>query len=431
MAVFNKIKKIWNAFTNRDIIGGYKILHDDYTYTSRPDRLRIFASNEKSIVNAIYNRIAVDCSTLKVSHVKLTEDGKFKEIIDSKLNDVLTLSANIDQTSQAFFEDAVYSLLDEGCIAIVPIETDNEPFDHDSYSIYNLRVGQIVEWHKESVKINVYNELTGQKEYLNMPKTAVAIIENPFFSIMNAPNSTLQRLKKKLALLDVVDEKSASKKLDLIIQLPYLVRSESQQKQAKRRVKDIETQLGDSQWGIAYTDGTERITQLNRPVENNLLSQVEYLTEMLYSQLGITKEIMNGTASPEVMNNYFKRTIGPIMSAVVVEIKRKFLSRTAISQKQSIMFFMDPFELTSLSTLSTLADSLIRNEIMTSNEFRGILALPPSSSAGADELANPNINPTNGEEMPMPDDIEADEFNSMLDELENDIDSILMGEDSV
>lgn len=426
MALISRIKSAWNAFFARDENKGYKPDANDYSYSYRPDRFRSYGGNEKSIVTSIYTRMAIDAANLQVHHVKTNDMGVFQNNVNSSLDWVFSVSANQDQTPRAFFQDAVYSLLDEGSIAIVPIDADREPYDTDSYDIYSLRVGKIVEWRSKSVRVSTFNARTGMHEYLLMPKHAVALVENPFYSIMNEPNSTLQRLKRKLALLDVIDEKAASKKLDLIIQLPYMVRSEYQQQQANRRVHDIEDQLANSQWGIAYTDGTEHITQLNRPVENNLLSQVDYLTKMLYSQLSITEEIMNGTASPDVMNNYYNRTIGPIMSAIVDEMKRKFLTKTALTQKQSIQYFIDPFKLLTISSLATVSDSLTKNQIMTSNEFRGVIALPPSDDPQADQLRNPNINPVDsGSEEEY--DPAADEFNSMLDDLEGQIDSILNG----
>lgn len=430
MALITRIKNAWNAFLHQDIAQEYWSDSDDYSYSYRPDRLRLLNGSDKSIITSIYNRIAVDASSLDIRHVKLNSEGRYEKTIKSPLNETLTGMANIDQTGRALMADAVYSLLDEGCIAIVPIITDVNPEDNNSIDIYNLRVGTIVEWRRDKVRIQVYNELTGQRDYLMMSKTKVAIIENPFYSVMNETNSTLQRLKKKLSLLDVVDEKAASKKLDIIIQMPYTIKSEYQNKQAKRRVKDIEKQLSDSQWGIAYTDGTEHITQLNRPVENNLLAQVEYLTNMLYAQLGITAEVMNGTANESVMNNYYNRTIEPIVSAIVEGMRAKFLTDTARSQGHSIMYFRDPFKLLTLSSIAEVSDVFKRNEIMSSNEFRGILALAPSASSGSDELVNPNINPTNPSELVSSvteesGDPETDAFNEMLDQLENEIDELL------
>ena len=430
MALITRIKNAWNAFLHQDIAQEYWSDSDDYSYSYRPDRLRLLNGSDKSIITSIYNRIAVDASSLDIRHVKLNSEGRYEKTIKSPLNETLTGMANIDQTGRALMADAVYSLLDEGCIAIVPIITDVNPEENNSIDIYNLRVGKIVEWRRDKVRIQVYNELTGQRDYLMMSKTKVAIIENPFYSVMNETNSTLQRLKKKLSLLDVVDEKAASKKLDIIIQMPYTIKSEYQNKQAKRRVKDIEKQLSDSQWGIAYTDGTEHITQLNRPVENNLLAQVEYLTNMLYAQLGITAEVMNGTANESVMNNYYNRTIEPIVSAIVEGMRAKFLTDTARSQGHSIMYFRDPFKLLTLSSIAEVSDVFKRNEIMSSNEFRGILALAPSASSGSDELINPNINPTNPSEpissvTEESGDPETDAFNEMLDQLENNIDELL------
>ena len=430
MALFTRIKNAWNAFKSRDQTGGYQPEIGSYASSFKPDRFRLYGGSEKSIVTSIYNRMAVDASSLNVRHVKTNKEGYFEKVMDTPLNKVLSFNANLDQTGRAFMEDAVYTLLDEGCIAIVPIITDTSPIDNSAVDVYSLRVATIAEWYADSVRVYVYNELKGQREYLVMPKSSVAIIENPFYAVMNESNSTLQRLKKKLSLLDVVDEKAASKKLDIIIQMPYMIKSEYQNKQAKRRVKDIETQLADSQWGIAYTDGTERITQLNRPVENNLLSQVEYLTKMLYSQLSITEEIMNGTANENVINNYYSRTIEPVISAIVDGMSFTFLTDTALTQGQRIMYFRDPFKLLTLSSLATIADTFKRNEIMSSNEFRGIMALAPSASSGADELLNPNINPAGaGGNVDAPvqpgEDPQMDAYEEMLDGLESDIDNIL------
>ena len=430
MTLFNRFKKAWNAFKSRDQTGDYTPESGSYSYSYNPNRYRPYGLNDKSIVTAIYTRIAVDASSLQVRHVKLNDEGYYEKTLNTPLNKVLTRMANADQTGRAFMLNAVFDLLDEGVIAIAPIDADVDPEDNNSMDIYSLRVGKIVEWYSDAVRMYVYNELSGQREYLTMPKSIVAIVENPFYSIMNEPNSTLQRLKKKLALLDVIDEKSASKKLDLIIQMPYMIKSEYQNKQAKRRVKDIETQLGESQWGIAYTDGTERITQLNRPVENNLLSQVEYLTKMLFTQLGITEEIMNGTANDNVINNYFSRTIEPIISAIVDAMTYKFLTANAITKGQRVQFFRDPFKLLTISTLAQVADNFKRNEIMNSNEFRGIMALAPSTTAGSNELINPNINPKSGSVMPTgySEDPQVYTMNHMIDELEAEIDAIINGQ---
>lgn len=386
-----KIRHAWNAFLNRDpTINNFK-MESGYAQYTKPDRMRFSRGNEKSIITSVYNRIAMDVSSISIQHVRLDKNDRFIEQLKTPLNECLTLSANLDQTSRAFFQDVVMSMFDEGCVAIVPVETEGDPILSDSYDIYSLRVGQIIEWYPNDIRVRVYNEKTGQRKELILPKRIVCIIENPLYAIINEPNSTMQRLIRKLNLLDVVDEQSSSGKLDLIIQLPYVIRTEARRQQAENRRKDIEMQLSGSKYGIAYTDGTERITQLNRPAENNLMQQVEYLTSMLYSQLGITTEIMNGTADEQVMLNYHDRTIEPILSAIVDEMKRKFLTKTARTQKQSIKFFNDPFKLVPVSKISEMADKFTRNEIMTSNEFRQVIGLKPSDDPSADELRNKNL----------------------------------------
>ena len=360
-------------------------------YTYRPDRVRFTRGNERSIVTSIYNRMALDVSAINIQHCKLDENDRFVSKVNSRLNECLNLEANCDQTGRAFIQDVVMSMLDEGCVAIVPIDTTFDPKITGSYDILSMRTGKILEWYPDRILVRVYNNKTGIKEEIVVPKKTVAIIENPLFAIINEPNSTMQRLIRKLNLLDYVDEQSGSGKLDLIIQLPYVIKSEARRQQAEMRRKDIETQLSGSKYGIAYTDGTERITQLNRSVENNLMKQIEYLTSMLYSQLGITQSILDGTADEQTMLNYYNRTIEPIVSAIVDEMKRKFLTKTARTQMQSIMFFRDPFKLTTVNNIAEIADKFTRNEIMSSNEVRQIIGRKPSDDPKADKLVNSNI----------------------------------------
>lgn len=390
-----RLKHAWNAFLNRDPTDRYnKSLGASYYY--KPDRPRLSRGNERSIITAVYNRIALDVAAIDVQHCKLDEDGRFTEIIDSKLNNCLTLEANIDQTSQAFFRDVVISMLDEGCVAIVPVDTTFDPRNSNAYDILSMRVGKIIEWRPAHVRVRLYNDKTGEKEEVTLPKKMVSIIENPFYAVMNEPNSTMQRLIRKLNLLDSIDEQSGAGKLDLIIQLPYIIKSEARRQQAENRRKDIEMQLSGSKYGIAYTDGTERITQLNRPVENNLMKQIEYLTSMLYSQLGITQTVLDGTADEKTMMNYYTRTVEPIISAIVDEMKRKFLSKTARSQSQSILFFRDPFKLIPVNDLAEIADKMTRNEILSKNEIRQIIGRKPSNDPKADQLINSNISQPSG-----------------------------------
>ena len=387
LSIGSRIKNAWNAFLNRDptpYIGGGS--------SYRPDRPRLTRGNERSIISSVYNRISVDSASININHVRLDDDGRFIETIDSGMNNCLTLSANQDQTGRALIQDAVMSMLDEGCVAIVPIDTTINPNKSGSYDIETMRTGKILEWYPNSIKVRVYNERTGNKEDIIVSKSSTAIIENPFYSIMNEHNSTLQRLIRKLNILDSVDEQSSSGKMDLIIQLPYIIKSEARRQQAELRRKDIEDQLMGSKYGIAYTDGTEKITQLNRPIENNLMKQIEYLTSMLYSQLGITQSILDGTADEKTLLNYYNRTIEPIMSAIVDEMKRKFLTKTARTQKQSILLFRDPFKLVPVGEISDMADKFTRNEIMSSNEIRQIIGMKPSKDPKADELNNSNIN---------------------------------------
>lgn len=386
-----RIKNGWNAFTNNKDPSTFAYQDLGYSSYYRPDRPRLLNGNERSIINSIFNRLAVDAASIEVLHARLDENHTFMEEIDSKLNRVLNISANIDQTGRALVQDIAMSMFDEGCVAVVPTDTDINPNYDNSYDILELRVGKIVEWRPNHVKVNLYNERTGIKEDVMLNKSAVAIIENPFYSVMNEPNSILKRLSRKLSLLDVIDEQNSSKKLDLIIQLPYVVKTEARRKQAEIRRKDIEKQLAEGKYGIAYTDATEHITQLNRSLENNMMGQIEYLTNMLFSQLGLTPEIMNGTASEEVMMNYYNRTIEPILTAITEEMTRKFLTKTARTQGQAIIFIRDPFKLVPISNMADLGDKFIRNEILTANEVRGKLGFKPSNEPKADQLGNPNM----------------------------------------
>lgn len=384
-----RLKHAWNAFMNRDPTMRYDL---GQAYSNRPDRARLYKSGgEKTIVNAIINRIAVDTAGITIQHVRLDENNRYIETIDSGLNDCLTNRANIDQTGRAFIQDLVTSLCDEGSVAVVPVDTVGALKPGGGYSIKSLRVGKIVGWYPRHVRIQVYNDQTGRKEEITLPKMSVAIIENPFYSVMNEPNSTARRLIHKLSLLDITDEQTASGKLDLIIQFPFLIRSDIKRAEANRRRKELEDQLSGSKYGVAYTDSTEKVTQLNRSVENNLMSQIEYLTTMLYSQLGITKSILEGTASEEELTSYYTRTIEPIMSAIALEFSTKFLSKTARTQRQAIMYYQDPFKFTPSLKLADLADKLTRNEIMTSNEFRQTIGLKAIDDPRADQLINKNM----------------------------------------
>ena len=390
----SRLKHAWNAFiNNKDPT--YRDTGAGYYY--RPDRVRFTGGNERSIVTSIYNRIALDAAAIDIRHVRLDENDRYLKTLDTGLNNCLSVEANLDQSGRAFVQDVVMSMLDEGCIAIVPVDTDIDP-ENASFNIRTMRTGKIVEWRPDYVRVRLYNERTGRREEITLPKKAVAIVENPLYAVINEPNSTMQRLIRKLNLLDVVDEQTSSGKLDLIIQLPYVIKTQKRREQAEIRRKDIENQLAGSRYGIAYTDGTERITQLNRPVENTLMAQVEYLTNLLYSQLGITQGVLDGSADDKTLNNYYNRTIEPILSAIVEEMRRKFLTKTARSQKQTVMFFRDPFKLVPVSEIPEFADKLTRNEVMTSNEVRQIIGLKPSDDPNADELRNKNLNPKNGEE---------------------------------
>ncbi len=395
LSIGARLQHAWSAFRNKDPAIRYGNIGPGYGY--RPDRVRFTRGNERSIVTSVYNRITLDASAINIYHARLDDNNRFTEIIESGLNTCLTLEANIDQTARAFFQDAVMSMLDEGCVALVPVDTTLDPNVTGSYDIQSMRTAQILEWYPEHVRLRLYNERIGRKEDIELPKSIVAIIENPLYSVMNEPNSTMQRLIRKLNLLDVIDEQSGSGKLDLIIQLPYVIKTDARRRQAEERRKEIENQLTGSKYGIAYTDGTERITQLNRAVDNNLMTQIEYLTSMLYSQLGITQSILDGSADDKTMLNYYNRTIEPIISAIVDEMKRKFLTKTARSQKQSILFFRDPFKLVPVADISEIADKFTRNEIMTSNEIRQIVGMKPSDDPKADELRNSNISEPAGE----------------------------------
>lgn len=392
MAFSDRISHAWNAFLNRDPT------KSNYDYSlglssyNRPDRIRLTRGNERSIITTIYNRIAVDCAAITVEHVRLDDNGRYISTIDSGLNECLTVEANIDQTGRAFKQDVVMSMLDEGSVAIVPVDTTFDPTKSTSYDIKSLRAGKVVQWFPEHVRVSLYNEKEGQKQEVTIPKKMVAIVENPFYAIMNEPSSTYARLMRKLGLSDITDEQMSNSKLDLIIQLPYVIKTDARREQAEKRRKDIEMQLTGSKYGIAYTDSTEHITQLNRSLENNLMKDVEYLTDQLYSHLGITTEILNGTANEETMLNYHNRVIEPIMSAIVDEMRRKFLTKTARSQKQDIYYFRDPFKLVPVSQISEIADKFTRNEIMTSNEIRQVIGMKPSSEPNADELRNKNLN---------------------------------------
>ena len=390
MALTNRLQHAWNAFLNRDPTY-WRASYGPASYY-RPDKIRPTMGNERSMVSSVYNRIALDVAYIDIFHARLDDDGRYTEQISSGLNECLNLSANVDQTGKAFIQDIVMSMMDEGVVAIVPVDTTINPEKSGSFDILSMRTGKIKEWYPEHVTVELYNEKTGMKEDLLLPKNTIGIIENPLYAVMNEPNSTLQRLIRKLNLLDVIDEQSGFGKLDLIIQLPYVIKTPARKQQAEERRRDIEMQLAGSKYGIAYTDGTEKITQLNRPVENNLMKQIEYLTNMLYSQLGLTQEILNGSADEKTMLNYYNRTIEPIVSSIVDEMKRKFLTKTARTQGQSIVYFRNPFKLVPVAELAEISDKLTRNEIASSNEIRQIIGWKPSDEPGADELRNKNLN---------------------------------------
>lgn len=411
MGIGDRLQHAWNAFfyndntyVNPQNLGGFS--------TFRPDRVHFSRGVEKSIVTSVYNRIALDATSIAIKHVRLDDNGRFLEEMDSGLQNCLNVEANIDQTGRAFLQDVVMSMLDEGCVAIVPVDTTIDPAKSGSYEINTLRTGKILEWYPAHVRVRVYNDQKGIHEEVTLPKSMVGIIENPLYAVINEPNSTMQRLIRKLSLLDVVDEQTSSGKLDLIIQLPYVIKTDARKKQADERRKDIEMQLAGSKYGIAYTDGTEKITQLNRPAENNLMKQVEYLTGMLYSQLGLTQSIMDGSANDKTMLNYYNRTIEPILAAIVDELKRKFLTKTARTQKQTIMYFRDPFKLVPVNNIAEIADKFTRNEIMTSNEIRQIVGMKPSDDPSADELRNKNLNQSS-------EDIEAKQESGLPNEIQN------------
>lgn len=415
----SRLKSAWNAFLSREPTD-LPISYDDIGVGSyyRPDRFRYSRGNERSIVTAIYNRIALDVASIDIKHVRLDSNQRYLEDMPSKLNECLTLSTNMDQTPRAFIHDVVSSMMDEGCVAIIPTDTDKDPMEN-SFDVLTMRTGSIKEWYPLFVKVEVYNERTGKKQEINMPKEDICIIENPLYSVMNEPNSTLQRLVRKLILLDSIDERNNSGKLDLIFQLPYSIKTKLKRDQANQRRQDIEDQLVGSKYGIAYIDATEHVTQLNRPAENNLMSQVQYLTSMLYSQLGITDEILNGTADEKAMLNYHNRTIEPIISAITDEMKRKFLTPTARTQGQSIEFFRDPFRLVPVSEISEIADKFTRNEIMTSNEIRQVIGMKPSKDPNADILRNKNLSAPKEDATPVGEQIAVAQENKQMEENQN------------
>lgn len=410
MALMDRLKHAWNIFKNKDPTQVNWNIGPSYGY--RPDRMRYTRGNERSIVTAVYNRIAMDVAAVNLKHIRLDENDRYKETIDSGLNNCLSIEANLDQTGRAFIQDLVASMLDEGCVAAVPTDADDEPEDSGNFKVYTLRTGKILEWYPRHVKVEVYNEQEGQRQQIIIPKSTVPLIENPMYSVMNEPNSIYQRLVRKLTLLDVVDEQTSSGKLDLVIQLPYIIKTEARRVQAEKRRRDIEKQLSEGRYGIAYTDGTERITQLNRPVENNLMKQIEYLTSMFFSQLGITQSILDGTADEKTMLNYYNRTIEPILSAIADEMKRKFLTPTARSQKQTIAYFRDPFKLVPVNDIAEIADKFTRNEIMTSNEIRQVIGMKPSSDPNADVLRNKNLSVSSNARQLIPTNAGADETNN-------------------
>ena len=431
MTVATRLKHAWNTFMNRDSYVSRMSIGPSYGY--RPDRPLFSRGNERSIITSVYNRIALDVSSMTVQHVRLDGSDRFKEVIESRLNNCLTVEANVDQTGRAFMQDIVMSMLDEGCVAIIPVDTNFDPEKTGGIDIETMRTGKILEWFPQHVKVRVYNDQRGEKEDILVPKSTVGIVENPFYAVMNEPNSTMQRLIRKLNLLDAIDEQNSSGKLNLIIQLPYVIKTEARRQQAELRRQDIENQLASSKYGVAYTDGTEHVVQLNRPVENNLMSQIEYLTSMLYSQLGITQSILDGTADEKTMLNYYNRTIEPIISAIVDEMKRKFLTKTARSQNKSIMFFRDPFKLVPVADLAEISDKFTRNEIATSNEIRQVIGWKPSADPKADELRNSNLSEpggsvtdvTNGNETDSSTDDYDALVNEVLDSISAQIDDII------
>lgn len=426
----------WNAFTNRDPTENYRYT-GEYSSSYRPDRPRLSRGNERSIATSVFNRIAMDAAAINMSHAKVDQNGRFITYVNSGLNNCLTLEANKDQTGRAFIQDVVLSLLDEGCVAIVPVDTNKSNDGVNVVDIETMRVGKIKEWYPNHVLVELYNDQTGINQDLKLAKSAIGIIENPLYAVINEPNSTLQRLIRKLLLLDSIDNQSSSGKLDMVIQLPYVIKTEARRLEANKRKKDLEDQLSGSKYGIGYIDGTEKITQLNRPVENNLMGQIEYLTSMLYSQLGITTSVLDGTADPKVMLNYFNRTVEPILAAIADEMKRKFLSKTARTQGQSVVFIRDPFKLLPLDNLAEIADKFTRNEIASANEIRQVIGMQPSTDPKADKLQNSNMPQQIDPSMTPPPnnatdtsgvDVNAEQdkiFNDMLDSLSKDVDSII------
>lgn len=395
MGFLDRLKHAWNAFNQEtEIPAGPRFQNLGLSSSYRPDRLYLSRGNERSIITSVYSRIAMDCSSIVIKHVKIDDHGRYIEDVKSGLNYCLTSEANKDQISKSFIQDIVLSMFDEGCVAVVPVDTTIDPLISSSYEINTMRVGRILQWYPDNVQVEVYNDKTGLKQQITLPKKMVAIVENPFYSVMNERNSILQRLIRKLNILDAIDEQSGAGKLDLIIQLPYVIKTEARRQQAELRRKDIESQLAGSKYGIAYTDGTEKVVQLNRPVDNNLMSQIEFLTSMLYSQLGITQSILDGTADEKTMVNYMNRTVEPIVSAIVDSMKVKFLTKTARTQHQTIMYFTNPFKLISVSSLAEIADKFTRNEIMSSNEIRQVIGMAPVDDPRADELRNKNLNAT-------------------------------------
>jgi hypothetical protein len=433
MGLKDRLQHAWNAFTNRDPTENYKYT-GGYSSSYRPDRPRLSRGNERSIATSVFNRISMDVAAINISHCKVDENGRFLSYVNSDLNNCITLEANKDQTGRAFIQDVVLSLLDEGCIAIVPVDTNIDPNDSASVDIETMRVGKIKEWYPDHVLVELYNDKTGLNEDVKLAKSTIGIIENPLYAVINEPNSTLQRLIRKLVLLDSVDNQSSSGKLDMVIQLPYVIKTDARRREAEKRKKDLEDQLSGSKYGIGYIDGTEKITQLNRPVENNLMSQIEYLTSMLYSQLGITTSVLDGTADEKTMLNYYNRTVEPILAAICDEMKRKFLSKTARTQGHSIEYFRDPFRMLTLDNLAEIADKFIRNQVASSNEIRGAIGMQPSTDPKADQLQNPNMPQPDSNNNPIPTqtdnnvDVNAQIdkiFNDVMDSLEGEIDKII------
>ena len=441
MGIKDRLQHAWNAFTNRDPTENYRY-SGEYSSSYRPDRPRLSRGNERSIATSVFNRIAMDAAAINMFHAKIDQNGRFITYVNSGLNNCLTLEANKDQTGRSFIQDVVLSMLDEGCVAIVPVDTDKANDGANIVDIETMRVGKIKEWYPNHVLVELYNDQTGINQDLKLAKSAIGIIENPLYAVINEPNSTLQRLIRKLVLLDSVDNQSSAGKLDMVIQLPYVIKTDARRKEADKRKKDLEDQLNGSKYGIGYIDGTEKITQLNRPVENNLMSQIEYLTSMLYSQLGITTSVLDGTADPKVMLNYFNRTVEPILAAIADEMKRKFLSKTARTQGQSVVFIRDPFKLLPLDNLAEIADKFTRNEIASANEIRQVIGMQPSTDPKADRLQNSNMpQPPDSNIVPSTDpnqvpttptnnglDLEAERtkiLNDVLDSLESEIDGII------